>query len=315
LVGAGVVIAVAWWAYGRWYARPRDELIGQIRNFEGYTSRTGDKLKDQWSVRDDLARVAASTLGRSEDAVRHRFRTLLGQVAETAGLGQIVVNDARPKPVGSPAAAHRVREFDKKARALADFVLLRGEIKATGPYERCLRLIAMLDAQRWIHRVEGFTLRPASARDRSTFEVRAQVATIYLPDVEPAPIEDDPGVVVAEVDESTWSPLVERNLFVEPVPVAGASTTNPAPPPVAVGPPYAQWRLAGVTVGPEGARAVVVGAGTGTDATLAPGQRIEAIGAAFIRGAGEWAIFEIDGRRVRLRIGQSFAQRQILKDG
>jgi hypothetical protein len=263
-----------------------------------------------------LRDLASTMLGGDQVVVEHRLRGLLSELAESCGLGEIVVTHGKPRPQDNPAQ-ERGSEVNRTLRRLLadrqDFAVVQARVQGDGTLEQVSRLLAAVRAQPWIHRVEGVGLAP-KGRDRRVYELRVDLATVFAPDLVAADAEAPVLTAASDRDLSLVSGLVAREPFRLAEPVAVAETPPPPLPPAAPkpkpGPPYDKWRVTGVleTRGPSGVSVEVMLArsDTGEFRTLVPGDSV--LGAQLEGAAGEAARFVVDGRRVLVRTGQSLAQ-------
>lgn len=318
VVAAVVATVVAWRAYDSIYATPRDALQARITAAQSGIEKLQDELDRGVTVNDELRRLAATTLGKDLGLVAHRFRAGVTRVAESAGLARVVVDQGQPTAERNPLinVANQPEALKRLLRGSTDFQVIRGSLRGSGDLASCLRTLASLHVQPWIHRVEGFSLEPAG-RERAYFELRVDLATLYMPDLATDAVEPEL-VPIPEGVEPVYMAIAERNVFRRPppptpdapqAPVQVARASDPAPPPAAaVFPAYEEWRLTGIFVGGRGPEAFLVNTRSGQRLTVEKGARV--LDAIFVEGDGETAVFELDGRRFEVTNGETLASRR-----
>ena len=72
----------------------------------------------------------------------------------------------------------------QRLRKQTDFYVVRGRVQGTGTLESALLALATLEAQDWVHRVEGLSIRPVGA-ERALVELKADFAIAMAPDLAP----------------------------------------------------------------------------------------------------------------------------------
>lgn len=282
-----------------------------------------DGLEQQLSSNERVLRAlrdrASTTLGATVDEASHQFRTRLSGLAETSGMTRIVVDqksgEATLNPLvsakGVPQALLAVRT---KLRKEADFTLLRGTLRAQGTLEHALGLIAAVQAQGWVHRVEGFSIKPVG-RERASVEVTLDVTSLFVPDLVGKGYEQPAMDPVAPGSDVLAQRVVSRDPFrfapkEEPAVAVAVAPPVPAPAvPVAPVPPaYHEWRVVGVMMGSRGSEAILVNTRTGESRTLEVGQ--EVLNARLVGCRDELAIFEIEQGRFVVPSGGTLADRR-----
>lgn len=313
-VAVAAFLALAGLGYASLYARPRAALMADLTEARESAASYEAALEARKGVRDELKRVAATTLGVRLDAVEHQFRTRLGGALESCGLSSIVVSSGSPAGAASPAAKARLTSRMAAAiKARDDFQVLRGRGEGQGTLEQVLRAMTVVEAQTWVHRVEGFTIEPMG-RERERFRLVIDVATLYLPSLAPENSSGPEPVVPPENVALAWGPIVAKNVFRKPPPEAPA---RPPPAVVAQGnspvappaPLYDEWRLTGLARLPRlGWQALVYNTRTSESRHLAPGEGV--LDLVFESAEGERAVFRMADRRYEILSGQSLAQRK-----
>ncbi len=312
------VLGGLWWTYTTQYASPRSELEAQISRARERLSELDAALEDELLVRKKLRDAAKGTLGRKTDVVEHKFLAGLTALGERGGLSGVVASAGQPKGVLSPLTASNVRgvptALKRALRARPDFEVVHGQLKGKGTLEQSLRTLASLQAQAWVHRVDGFSLRPIGKEDQ--FDLSVSVVTMLLPDLasddeNPAPIGE-----VSPAAEELWRAIASKNVFREPKPpaqpkseVVVAKAGDPAPP-LARPPSYDDWKLTGVVQGRGGVEAFLVNMKSGEKLTLQVGGRVLEAVLTGSGARGESAVFEIAGQRFEVSNGQLLSARR-----
>lgn len=309
---AGVVV------YQRVFAAPQTALQASIDRTTASIFTLQNLLDDEVEYQRHLRDFAGTTLGGAVDRVQHRLRTGLARAAEVAGLSQVIVDADDPQEVLNPAvSAKGVAPLTKRAlRSKADFELIRGSVQGLGTLEQATRALALLQSQKWIHRVDSFSLRPVG-KMRDRYEFRAQVATLFARDLTQTDASE-PELSPPTVDlESLARVVAARAFFTIPdrsVPVVIAAVPQPATPtevPVpaaAIFLPYEDWHLTGVMAGRAGVSAIMLNRKSGQSVTLEKGGTV--LDAVFVDTRADFAIFEISGKRFEVANGASLASRQ-----
>ncbi len=297
------------------YFAPRADLLDQIDTARGNISSLESKLEDQIPVRKRQKEFAKTILAKDQDLAEHRFRTALSTIAERAGLLDIQVSCGQPKNVINPVTKAKISQSTLK-RSLArepDFAVINGQIKAKGTLEQVLQVVASVQAQPWIHRFEGFSLRPLKGRE--SFEIHLNVDTMLAAAIKPDNGEDPVIAPASSESETLWRAMLAKNVFKAP------ATDQPPQPPVqvaaapavpAVGVPYEEYRLTGVVRSSQGVVAFLLNTRSGERVTLLTGGKV--LDAILIDGQGERAVFDIAGKRYEIFNGNTLAARRQLPD-
>lgn len=324
LVVAGAALAglvVAYFAYSTFYAGPRDRLNVRRAGVQAEVNRLQEATEDEPKLRKELKAIAETTLGKQLDVVSHRFRSYTARLVGDAGMDNVVVEQGRPadekNPVGQRMPSTVPTALRAAAREQVNLSVIRGAVTATGTLDQVGIALATLKAQPWVHRIEGVQLRPTGT-DRKRFNVRFELATLYLPDLVTT---DREPTIAAPSDEQlkTWKTFASRNIFREPK--AKDHSPGDTPPPIAVvdsqpqtaptpviAPDYGSWRLTGVVSSSRGNEAFFFNAKTNEKLTVRIGGMV--LDATLISAEGESAELEIAGKRFRLQNGESLATRQ-----
>ncbi len=316
IVGGVAAAVVAYTAYVQMYGGSAGVLSGEIARARGSVSELSRRVDDHVRVRRQLKAIGAATLSGEFDKAEHRWRSALSRIAEDCGLVGVTFNNAGPRPHKSPVLEAKVPSSLKRLiqDRGADFEVITGTLKGSGSLEAVLKTIAIARAQPWVHRVVGFTIEP-EGQNGSRFGLTLVVETLFLPDLAPKDL-GDPVVAAGPPEvEAIWRAIAQRNPFREPpapVVVQRGPEPDPAPvaptPPVSTGPGYDEWRVTGVVVGRAGVEVWLVNARTQERTVLTPGTRV--LDAVFVEGAGERAVFEIDGQKFEVTNGQTLGARR-----
>lgn len=319
IAGVGLALTFGgWWTYRAQYAEPRDEALARLGAAKLQIGELKAALEDELLVRKKLRDAAKGTLGKKTDVVEHKFLAGLTALGERGGLSGVVASAGQPKGMTSPLTASNLKgvpsALKKALRASADFEVVHGQLRGKGTLEQSLRTLASLQAQAWVHRVDGFSLRPVGKDDQ--FELSVSVVTMLLPDLaaddeNPAPIGD-----VSPAVEEMWKPIASKNVFREPKPPAQPKSdvvvakADDSPKALARPPSYEDWKLTGVVQGRTGAEAFLVNVKSGEKLTLQVGGRV--LEAVLLGASGETAVFEIAGKRFEVTNGQVLSARRPL---
>lgn len=325
IIGFAVVALVVWMATNSFYLSEHREIAAERARLaqaaDAYTASTRGSRETRVALR----ALATTMLGRDRAVVEHRLRGLLSEIAERESLATIVVSHGRPRVSKNPAGERGsgvARGFRRLLGEREDFAVVDARLQGQGSLEQCLRALAATRAQPWVHRVEGFSITP-KGKDRSVYEVKVDLATIFAPDLVAEDAPAPPLLATREADAALVAALAARDPFtlVEPV----VAVTPPPPPPVASpepapepAPPYDKWRVVGVLQiagGPDGGDAVEVML-TRTDSaetrTLKPGDAV--LGATLESASGETAVFTLNGERLAVQTGETLDQARPAED-
>lgn len=312
VLGSGAALALAglaWWGSQRVYFGPAAQKRAQITGLRQQVDRLREQVAPQFEVRRRLEAIAATGLSPQRDLAAHQMRTLLSQIGQACGLGELKVTDLPAREAISPAVRAFTGSAASTLRQKPDFVVLPGSMEGTGTLEQALSVLAALQSQPWIHRVEGFSLRPAGRRAERVV-LKVEVSSLLMPDLAP---RERPAPEVAPTPpavEALWRPVALRELFRESAVAQAPAPPRPEPTPPTVS-PYTQWRLAGLVIGEGGAEAIFAPVAGGPGLTVRQGETI--LDARLVGGRmteeGEAAVLEMNGERFLVRLGQTLAAR------
>lgn len=307
LLGVSIACAVGLGSAWVFWWSPRNEAIASIENLQAGIRSLKETTDQAPEVADRLREAGNAMLGREPDSVRHRLRTLLGEIASP--LDDVVVDDRAPRARTNPAVEARAHEF-RDERGSVDALMIEASLAATGGLEEVLRVLATIEAQPWAHIVESAQLR-VLGKNRDRVELRVDLISYFAPDLGP---EEVP--VVVEPTEDALAAVArfsDRNIFRRPpapvvVKAPPERATTPAPAPRVD--PRTRWRIVGLTRGREGLRAVVKNDDSGVSKTLAPGEVLA--GLVFETHSGGLATFsEVSpelARSVQITLNQTLSQ-------
>lgn len=314
-VTAGVCAAALALSYGaqRLYLAPRADLADEIALYRGDIAAKQEHVAKLREIRARLLEIAGTTLAAEADTLEHRLRTELVALSEAAGLTAVEVKTGRPIPRLNPVTSAPIRERSLRSalRDQADFYSAPATLEGEGSLREVAEALALLQEQRWVARVDNFSIKPGA--DRKRFGLRVALTTLFLPDLAAEAQPGTPALVELPPDSAALvEQMASRNVFRRPDPPAPVIVQKapdppaPAPPPAPAKPALEDWRLAGVMRGTSGASAILVNSRTRETRTLAPGE--EVLGFVFVAGAGERAEFVRGEERVVLSNGQTLAQ-------
>lgn len=304
---------------------PLKKVNGEIETAQGAVSALERQLEDSERVAKTLRERGAATLGATVDEASHQFRTRLSALAEARHMSRIVVDQKSGESTLNPLAGARgvpqsLMSVRTKLRKEPDFTLIRGSLKAQGTLEHSLGLMAAVQSQAWVHRVEGFSIRPVG-RERQQVELTLDVSALFVPDLVPRDYVQpaiDPVVAgrdafvmrVASRDPFRYAAKAEPASVVAVVPPP-PTPEEPGPPPAATPPAYHEWRIVGVMMGSTGGEAIVVNTRTGESRTVIVGESV--LNAKLVECRDDGAIFEIDHGRFVVLSGGTLADRRAVE--
>ncbi|MEQ8770631.1 MAG: hypothetical protein RIB60_08990 [Phycisphaerales bacterium] len=298
-VGVGGVL---WYIADHSYLAPARNLREDIASIQRRQAEAQRLLDGRvaWAERRDA--LGATMISGAPDEFEHSLRSGLAAVAESAGLGSVSSGNGRPVAMASPVARRAGRSLRALLRAEPDFAVTHAWLAGTGDLGQVLTALATLEAQPWVHRVEGFSIKPTNkARDR--FDLRVDLASIRMDGV---PRTNAGLPELAPLDEARRERLA-LVLAANPFGTRVARAEAPAPDPAPAGPPYGDWRVTGIIEG-ERVEALLVNHQSGERRVVTPGGRV--LDATFKSGAGESAVFMIDGSPHVIRVGDTLDKRR-----
>lgn len=315
VIGLGLVGWLAYALYDAKYAGPRDELRAKILSTRQANDRAEAGLDERFVVRRRLKQLTAPLLGGTPSVVEHELRTSLGLVAKAQGLTDVSINTGKPAVPANPYTKTRRgtnRALSRLLRDQRDFAVIGGSLSARGTLEQVLGLIAALDAQPWVGRIDSLRIQPADDA-RKQFELRLGLASLYVPDLASDSSGGLPIEPTGEPSMGRWAPIAAKHVFrydppppVKPEPVVVQAAPDPPPPPPPP-PPYHEWTVTGVVESPQGVEVWLVNGRTSQRRALTPGAGV--LGATLVSASGESAVFAINDERFSVHTGQTLANR------
>lgn len=318
LTGFGVILVANYLGYRSWYAKPLAEKLGQAQQIESRIDSVRSRTEQLLVSRADIQPIAARTLARTGQTAEERLRFTLNDIVRAIELEGVRV-DTRvdANPTVNPASTARLNAFrlrDERGRLrhtpVAGYNRITASISGSGPTDRVMRLVATLESQNWLLRLTRVRLVPQDLGRRTDFAV--DLETIFLPARSPA---EGPGQSPADQHRLTLaSSILDRSPFSPPPPPRPVRRDPPrevvqAPPPEAPAPPppYDQWRVAFLREGSSGPELTIRQVNSSESRVLAVGGQFH--GMIFHGFVGLDAIFEFDGERYRIGVGQNLASR------
>ncbi|GJM19067.1 MAG: hypothetical protein DHS20C14_12800 [Phycisphaeraceae bacterium] len=294
-VGAWYIAELAWLA-------PAREIRTKIAGYERVIASADSVLAGRATLRDRTERLGATMIAGKPDEFEHRLRAGLASVAQGSGLTQVASGNGRPSPTTSPAARRAGRTLGSRLRAEPDFAVVHAWVAGTGTLEQVIGALASVQSQPWVHRVEGYSIRPEG---ENRFKLRVDLASVRMDSVRRT--IEDPTALVAPSDETRAlaASVVAAHPFGAPPPAPDAGETRVTEAPR--GPRYDRWRVTGLIEG-ERVEALLFNAASGERRVLAPGERV--LDATFAGGAGEQALFTINGQDHEVTVGQTLGERR-----
>lgn len=325
IVAALATAGVAYYAFDMLYSKPIAEARNRLAEANQSVDGLRDKLRDLKTVKKELAEFSKHTLGKAPDTVSHRYTAGLRTIAERCGLGRVVVTHRDPERVMNPltkVSGVRPEAVRKLLRDKPDLLTISGTLTGQGTLEQVTKALAEVSDQPWCV-VESVEIRPLN-KEGERFGLELGVVAPLTPDLL-ASEGAEPELVKAR-PESGWATqaIVARNAFrveqkvataqkptevVQPAPPTAEQGTPQAAPPIpAPPPPYAEWKLTGLVVGSRtGVQAMMSNTRTNATVTVLRGAKVE--DAVLVDGAGEAAVFEINGAKFKVQINQTLADR------
>lgn len=316
-VGLCVLAGANYWGYRNWYAAPlaekQEEIVRIAERTESLRKRTGELL----ASRSDLSEAASLTLGRTVQTTEERLRSTLNELVRSAGLDEVRVDTRVDRnPTMNPASDARLdayRRRDERGRLRstteAAFTRMVATLTGAGDTGSVFEALSLIESQRWLSRVVRLKLDPRDEGARTDFVI--EVETILMTDRSP---ETGPGLspvdparaqiasnVLARVPFSAPEPAEPETVVQKPEPVAPKPEPAPSPP------PYPAWTVAFLRDGSVGPELTIRRANPSETRVLRIDDRFH--GMTFKGFDGLDAIFELEGDRFRIGVGQNLATR------
>lgn len=325
LAVVAVFAGLCWWTYQTQFGEPMAGLREDIETLREREVAVARYLRDTKDQAGQLEALRQRSLGTNAEAVVHELRVVLRAVGERAGLQGVTVDSRPGRGMANPAVGTINQPLFRRMRDTADFVPVTGSLRATGSYESAMTALAMLTGSDRLLRVDEVRFTPVSAEARQTLDVRIEVTTIFAPGHGPTGGSEGSDWLASmlSLDAAKRDRVAQvsaRQPFLPPAPppppqpVARERPAErpPPPPPPPPPPAYGEWRLVGVidriSSDPE---AMVTNTRTNETRRLKLGEAV--LGVRFI-GPGVdanrpgRAIFEREGVRLELRVGQTLGE-------
>jgi hypothetical protein len=314
-LAAVVAVSAAAWVVRVVYLKPRLELADALDASRQWVAFYEQQLKPRTQVAAGLKSWGERALAKDQEEADARLRSALEAAASMQGLTNIQVGTTRPGGVANPISRSRssdLRDLATQMRRRAergqpDFFLLRADLAASGTLDQTVRLVAALQAQPWIHRLESVSFRPED-KERQKFQLRVVVSSVLVPDLTPAQRPDPVVVALNERQLALAGGIAQRNAFrtrLSTTPPAEARAPEQSP--QAPDSVYRRWKLTGVTESRLGAQALLLNTLTSEQRAIPVGGML--LEARLVEAAGERAVFELDGRKMEVRSGESLDPR------
>ncbi len=308
LLALAIAVALGWSALNGWYLKPRATLRRQIDAANVTLVSQTEIISKKSATAHDIHAFVDRTLGGKLETVDHRLRTRLNQLTEQVKLqGVSVDTDGKTggKQRQSPARSKFRTTAQRPVRDEVDFVEVQAWISGNGTLEDVVRLIAAVEAEPWIKRIESVRLDPRDNGERLSLNLR--LTTLFLPGREP---REDTLAHGPSESIDRYATLVKSNPFRVPPPPTVAPPAQPAPPPVPLF-PWNEWALTGVAQGPAGPEAWLLHKPSGQTRVLGVGQALDAaaLRAIEIDAHGDSAEFTLGDQRFRVAVGATMDQR------
>jgi hypothetical protein len=297
-VAAVVVLWLGYRSANSMYFGPRAALQTQILDLRDELKRIDDAERDQPRLRNELQAIADRTLGSDVETVDHRLRTRLNRLAEHIGLQSPSVGTASSIRRQSPARSVLPRQY----RDEIDYVELAGWIGGQGSFEQALGLVASLEQEPWIKRIDLLKLDPKD--NGGKFEISVHLTTLFLPGRAP---RAELATSFAAADLSAYQGFVRSNPFRLPPPAEVVAAAQKVVASTPAGFAYEQWTLTGVAENAAGAEIWLLNSQTREAKRLALGERLQE--AVFLAASGDSAEFELGQQRFQVSIGQNLGDR------
>ncbi len=301
--------AVLWIGYTKvlktMYLVPRAEALARIAaattRLEGYRRDQSDNPR----LQREIGKFADRTLGGDLETVDHKLRTRLNRLAEHVQLKNAAVGTTGgAKPKESPAKNKFTGSANKALRDEVDYNELEGWITGTGNFEQILQLVALIEAEPWIKRIDLLKLDPKD--NGSRFNVNLRLTTLFLPKRTPK-ADPLPALATTPQDLTRYAAFVQTNPFrVPPPPTAppvAETVAAQAPPPF----PYDQWAVTGVAQSAGVVEIWLLNRQTRESRRLAIGESLQDI--VLVAAKGETAEFRTGEQRFFVMVGANLSDR------
>ena len=318
-VGIAVIGGANFWAFRNWYAAPLEEKRAELEQVQQSTRSLRNRTTDMIQAKRDFDALADRTLGRTAQTAEAALRSNLNDMLREAGLPNVQVDtrvdrnmtinpasDARLDAYRRPDERGRLRHTPEPA-----FVEMTATLRGQAPTAKVVEAMSLLESQPWLQRVTSTRLEPRDEGRRIDFTF--EIETVYIPEGSP---ESGPEFGATQPQlASLASAVLARSPFraPDPPPAQPEAKPDPKPDPKPVveqkppPPPYAQWFVAFLREGSGGQQITIRRRGSGDARVLRVGERFHAME---FKGFTDLdAIFELDGTRYRIGVGQNLGNR------
>lgn len=308
-----------WWAWS-WYARQRDALNAEISRYESGLESREVELLDLGKVRKEFDQLCSISLGATEEEANAALRRALNEMAAFVGLRGAKVSTSNARPVTNPAARARLREYSSRVeRERPDFYALSATLTGDGSLEQAVRMLALLESQDWVCRIDGYGMR-AFGNEREGIGMSVTATAMFLPGRKVTLGAESGGRIWLPIDEARldpWRSIVSKNVFKEPPPPpppappvqpTAVAEAPPPPPPPEPQPSLGDWRVSAVVQGRGGPELWIINEKTSETRMLGVGAQV--LDAVFITGSGESARIRIGQELFEVRLGSTLADRK-----
>jgi len=315
---AAVTLGGGWWAWSV-YSGERSLLDAQVARYAGGLEAREVEMLDATALKKEFDRLCAVSLGSTEEEANALMRRALNEMAAFVGLRQGKVSTATAKSVPNPAAKAKLREFGTRAdRERPDFYSISATLTGEGSLEQAVRTVALLDAQDWICRIDGFGMR-AFGKEKEGIDLSVSVTAMFFPGRKATLGAESGGRIWVPIEEARldpWRTIVSKNIFKEPppplpppaAPVQPTPIAEVVPPSPPSAPSLGDWRVSAVVQGRTGPELWLTNEKTSETRMLSAGAQL--LDAVFITGSGERARIRVGDSVFEVQLGSTLAQRK-----
>ncbi len=317
-VGIAIIGGANYWAYSNWYAAPLEEKRAELEQVQQRTRSLRERTTDMIKAKRDLDTLVSRTLGRTAQTAEAALRSKLNDMFREAGLQTVRVDTRVDRNMTvNPASDARLDAFrrrDERGRLRhapePAFVEMTATLTGEASTEEVVRTLSLLESQEWLQRITQVRLEPRDEGRRIDFVFA--IETVYIPEKSP---ETGPDVAPTEAQRAALaSAVLARSPFRAPDPPQAKPEPKPEPKPVVrrdpdppPPPPYAEWFVAFLRDGSAGQELTIRRTGSSDTRVLQIGERFHAM--EFKGFTRLDAIFEFEGTRYRIGVGQNLANR------
>lgn len=317
LAGAGaaalLVMACAWWAYGRWYLAPRAEVDEKIEAYNAGLEEADRRVAGAARYQQRLKALAGSAIGSTSETVSANLRTALNEIAASCGLERPTVSTGEAQAVAPPAGLGRADDIPRELRRQADFSVMNASLTGVGTLEQVTRTLATVNAQAWAHRIGSVRLTQTGP-ERSKVELQLSLTTMFFSDLPEGKPRERLWEAASEAELGALAGVVRKNVFRAPPPPAAPAAPQVATPapsaPAAPQASLADWRVTGVIRGRGGAELWVRNERGGETRIVRIGERV--MDAEFLGATGEVARVKVGEQEFEVSLNQTLGERRAI---